>query len=177
MQFTAGSLVFLGMAAFTRLASAQAVAFGQQLQNDDQTNHWVAWAEGEHACPGMQVLNELTESPCDQAFQIGEVLYTCTGCSSGSNAPTAILDSGGLQVRPTNSFSSPLGRIWASFLQSTPETLELFFCSAMTNSAVYHRSVRAAMPATRSTAMMVSTISSSMACALSPLELRLNLVR
>ncbi|KAI2778418.1 hypothetical protein F4815DRAFT_242761 [Daldinia loculata] len=97
MQFNAGSLVFLGIAAFSSLASAEAVAFGQQLQNNDQTNHWVTWVEGKHACPGMQVLDVLTKSPCDQAFSLGEVMYTFTGCS-GNGPPTAILDSGGLQI-------------------------------------------------------------------------------
>lgn len=98
MQFTTSALVTLTLGALTSLASAQAVAFGQQLQNEDQTNHWVAWVEGEHACPGMQVLTELTESPCEQAFQLGTVLYEFTGCSGENGAPTAILDSGGLQV-------------------------------------------------------------------------------
>ncbi|OTA52914.1 hypothetical protein K449DRAFT_470246 [Hypoxylon sp. EC38] len=100
MQFNVGSLVFLGIAAFSSLANAQAqaVAFGQQLQNNDQTNHWVAWVEGQHACPGMQVLDVLTESPCGKAFSLGEVQYTFTGCSGDNGPPTAILDSGGLQV-------------------------------------------------------------------------------
>ncbi|KAI1456389.1 hypothetical protein F4805DRAFT_432685 [Annulohypoxylon moriforme] len=100
MQFNVGSLVFLGIAAFSSLANAQAgaVAFGQQLQNNDQTNHWVAWVEGKHACPGMQVLDVLTESPCGQTFSLGEVQYTFTGCSGKSGPPTAILDSGGLQI-------------------------------------------------------------------------------
>ncbi|KAI1799282.1 hypothetical protein F4811DRAFT_565712 [Daldinia bambusicola] len=98
MQFTIGSL-FLGIAAFSGLASAQqAVAFGQQLQNDDQTNHWVAWVEGQHACPGMQVLDVLTSSPCAQAFSLGEVQYTFSGCSGSNGAPTVILDSSGAQI-------------------------------------------------------------------------------
>jgi hypothetical protein len=99
MQLNAGSIVFLGIAAFSSLASAQAIAFGQQLQNNDQTNHWVAWTEGEHACPGMQVLTKLTDSPCNEAFSIGEVMYTFSGCSDGSGSPpTVLLDSGGLQI-------------------------------------------------------------------------------
>ncbi|KAI8623434.1 hypothetical protein F5Y19DRAFT_458662 [Xylariaceae sp. FL1651] len=100
MQFNTGSLLFLGIAAFSSLANAQAVsvAFGQQLQNNDQTNHWVAWVEGQHACPGMQVLDVLTKSPCEQAFNLGEVMYTFSGCSGDNGAPTVLLDSGGLQI-------------------------------------------------------------------------------
>ncbi|KAI1494269.1 hypothetical protein F5X96DRAFT_9519 [Biscogniauxia mediterranea] len=98
MQLNVGSLVFLSIAAFSSLASAQAVAFGQQLQNDDQTNHWVAWVEGKHACPGMQVLDVLTESPCNQVFNLGEVMYAFSGCSSDSGPPTVLLDSNGFQI-------------------------------------------------------------------------------
>ncbi|KAI0895034.1 hypothetical protein F4806DRAFT_88735 [Annulohypoxylon nitens] len=100
MQLNVGSLVFLGVVAFSSVASAQAqaVAFGQQLQNNDQTNHWVTWVEGKHACPGMQVLGVLTKSPCGKTFSLGEVQYTLTGCSGDNGPPTAILDSGGLQI-------------------------------------------------------------------------------
>ncbi|KAI1428352.1 hypothetical protein F5Y12DRAFT_56707 [Xylaria sp. FL1777] len=98
MQLNAGSLVFLGIAAFSSLTSAQTIAFGQELQGNDQTNHWVTWVDGEHACPGQQVLGVLTESPCGQSFSLGEVEYTFTGCSGDAGPPAAILDSGGLQV-------------------------------------------------------------------------------
>ncbi|KAI1871794.1 hypothetical protein JX265_005780 [Neoarthrinium moseri] len=98
MQFNIGSIVFLGVAAFGSLASAQAVAFGQELRNGDQTNHWVAWTEGQHACPGQQVLDVLTKSPCGQSFSLGEVSYSFSGCSADSGAPTVLLDSGGLQI-------------------------------------------------------------------------------
>ena len=98
MYFTTGSIVFLGLAAFSTLANAQQVAYGQQLQNNDQTNHWVTWKEHEHACPGMQVLDVLTKDPCAQPFNLGTVRYTLTGCSGDSGHPTAILDSSGLQV-------------------------------------------------------------------------------
>ncbi|KAF2228655.1 hypothetical protein EV356DRAFT_420140, partial [Viridothelium virens] len=69
------------------------VAFGQQLQNNDQTNHWVAWVDGDKACPGMQVLDVLTDKPCEKAFTLGEVVYTFSGCSGDAGAPTSILDS------------------------------------------------------------------------------------
>ncbi|KAI1188618.1 hypothetical protein F5B17DRAFT_439430 [Nemania serpens] len=98
MQLNAGSLIFLGIAAFSSLASAQTIAFGQELQNDDQTNHWVVWIDGEDACPGQQVLGVLTASPCGQAFNLGEVEYAFTGCADPAGPPTVILDSGGLQI-------------------------------------------------------------------------------
>ncbi|KAI1165598.1 hypothetical protein F5B18DRAFT_649554 [Nemania serpens] len=106
MQFNVGSLVFLGIAAFSSLASAQTIAFGQELQNDDQTNHWVVWIDGEHACPGQQVLGVLTDSPCGQAFNLGEVEYAFTGCAEPSGPPTVILDSGGLQIGGCSADSS-----------------------------------------------------------------------
>ncbi|KAI0967938.1 hypothetical protein F4678DRAFT_464836 [Xylaria arbuscula] len=99
MQLNARSLVFLGIAAFSSLATnAQTIAFGQELQDNYQTNHWVTWIDGENACPGQQVLEVLTSSPCGQSFNLGEVEYTFTGCSGDSDPPTAILDSGGLQI-------------------------------------------------------------------------------
>ncbi|OTB04207.1 hypothetical protein M426DRAFT_11829 [Hypoxylon sp. CI-4A] len=98
MQLIAQSLVVLGIAAFSSLANAQTVAFGQELQNDDQTNHWVTWVDGEKACPGQQVLDVLTETPCGQPFNLGEVEYEFSGCSGDNGAPTVLLDSSGLQI-------------------------------------------------------------------------------
>ncbi|KAI8633573.1 hypothetical protein F5Y19DRAFT_470813 [Xylariaceae sp. FL1651] len=103
MHFNAGSVAFLGLVTFNSLASAQIqIAYGQELQANDQTNHWVAWEDGLEPCVGQagerQVLGVLTKSPCDDTFSIGEVMFTFTGCSSTNGAPTAILDSGGLQV-------------------------------------------------------------------------------
>ncbi|KAF2231421.1 hypothetical protein EV356DRAFT_293230 [Viridothelium virens] len=99
MQLNAGFLTFLGITASSSLASAQqSIAFYQQLQNNDQSNHWVAWVDGEHAYPGMQVLDVLTKAPCDRVFSLGEVMYTFTGCTGDGTAPTAILDSGGVQI-------------------------------------------------------------------------------
>ncbi|KAI4869097.1 hypothetical protein F4820DRAFT_62287 [Hypoxylon rubiginosum] len=99
MKLNAGSLFFLSIAAFSSLASAQAIAFGQELQEGDQTNHWVTWIDGKNACPGQQILGVLTKSPCDQPFNFGEVEYTLSGCSGETNSPpTVILDSDGLQI-------------------------------------------------------------------------------
>ncbi|KAI1811193.1 hypothetical protein GGS20DRAFT_127197 [Poronia punctata] len=99
MQYSIQTLAILGLTAFTSLTSAQAVAFGQQLQNNDQTNHWVAWTEGEHACPGMQVLSKLTDTPCGHGFSLGEVRYQFSGCpDEAGTPPTVLLDSGGLQI-------------------------------------------------------------------------------
>jgi hypothetical protein len=103
MQLDTRLLTFLCIATFSSLTNAlpsteaappPAVAFGQQLQNNDETNHWVTWVEGEDACPGMQVLDVLTQPACDKSFQHGEVIYTFTGCSSDG----AILDSSGIQI-------------------------------------------------------------------------------
>lgn len=46
------------------------IAYGQQIQNDDEANHWVVWIEGENACPPAQVLGPLAESPCGTRFSI-----------------------------------------------------------------------------------------------------------
>ncbi|KAI0181172.1 hypothetical protein GGR52DRAFT_567410 [Hypoxylon sp. FL1284] len=92
------SLVFLGLAAFSSVASAQSIGFGQELQNNDQTNHWVVWIDGENACPGQKVLGVLTKTACGQPFNLGEVEYTFSGCSGDSGPPTLLLDSAGLQV-------------------------------------------------------------------------------
>ncbi|KAK9780719.1 hypothetical protein SCAR479_01905 [Seiridium cardinale] len=108
MQFNIGSIIILSIAAFGSLANTQAVAFGQELQNDDQTNHWVAWTEGEHACPGQQVLDVLTKSPCGQSFSLGEVEYTFSGCSGDKGPPTVLLDSGGLQIGGCKSASDKI---------------------------------------------------------------------
>ncbi|KAI0911983.1 hypothetical protein F4823DRAFT_245551 [Ustulina deusta] len=46
------------------------VAFGQQLQDEDQTNHWVVWLEGKSACPPAVILDLLTDSPCGMTFEL-----------------------------------------------------------------------------------------------------------
>ncbi|KAK5626478.1 hypothetical protein RRF57_002193 [Xylaria bambusicola] len=46
------------------------VGFGQQLQDTDQTNHWVVWVEGENACPPSVVIDPLTDSPCGIDFEL-----------------------------------------------------------------------------------------------------------
>lgn len=46
------------------------IAYGQQIQTDDEANHWVVWIEGENACPPAQVLGLLAAIPCGTSFNI-----------------------------------------------------------------------------------------------------------
>ncbi len=46
------------------------IGYGQQLQNNDQTNHWVVWVDGVTACPNLRLLGPLTSSPCGQVFSL-----------------------------------------------------------------------------------------------------------
>ncbi|KAI1131087.1 hypothetical protein F5Y10DRAFT_234229 [Nemania abortiva] len=46
------------------------VAYGQQIQNNDQANHWVVWMEGRDACPPLQVLGLITSDPCNSNFTL-----------------------------------------------------------------------------------------------------------
>ncbi|KAI1347258.1 hypothetical protein F5Y01DRAFT_295602 [Xylaria sp. FL0043] len=98
MRVNVGSLVYLGIAVFGTYSSAQVIAFGQELQNNDQANHWVTWIDGENACKYHQALDVLIKTPCDQAFNFGEVEYTFAGCSGTDGPPTILLDSAGLQI-------------------------------------------------------------------------------
>lgn len=59
----------LSLALLSGLASAAVnIGYGQQLQNNDQANHWVVWIEGESACPNSRTLGPLVQSPCNQNF-------------------------------------------------------------------------------------------------------------
>ncbi|KAI1414482.1 hypothetical protein F5Y13DRAFT_188143 [Hypoxylon sp. FL1857] len=72
------------------------VAWGQELQNSDQTNHWVVWVEGESACPTASKLSVLTNSPCGQPFNIRGQQLSFAGCSK--NEPVNVLASDGSKV-------------------------------------------------------------------------------
>ncbi|KAI1171680.1 hypothetical protein F4777DRAFT_582647 [Nemania sp. FL0916] len=104
MYSKTASLAFLGMAVFSSLTSAQTIAFGQEIQNDDQTNHWTVWIDKtDYPCDVEQVLGVITKVPCGQTFNLGEVEYSfsaCTGPSIDDAAagPTVILDAAGNQI-------------------------------------------------------------------------------
>ncbi|KAI0146087.1 hypothetical protein GGR57DRAFT_516942 [Xylariaceae sp. FL1272] len=104
MHFNTGSAIFLGLVAFNNLARAQSIAFGQQIQDDDQANHWTVWLDKiDNPCKVEQVLNNLVDEPCGQPFNLGEVAYSfeaCTGPSlyDAAAQPTVLLDSAGLQI-------------------------------------------------------------------------------
>ncbi|KAH7246772.1 hypothetical protein BKA59DRAFT_512724 [Fusarium tricinctum] len=60
------------------------VAWGQQIQNGDGENHWVAWLHGEDACPGQAVLGKLNESPCDLNFFVDGIVVGFS-CQEGTH--------------------------------------------------------------------------------------------
>ncbi|KAI1261156.1 hypothetical protein F5Y18DRAFT_440692 [Xylariaceae sp. FL1019] len=103
MHFNTGSVIFLGISALSNVASAQTIAFGQQIQNDDNTNHWTVWRDKtDNPCRVEQVLSELTTEPCDQPFFLG-ALYSFSACTGPSlhdapPQPTVLLDSEGFQI-------------------------------------------------------------------------------
>ncbi|PSR80598.1 hypothetical protein BD289DRAFT_440422 [Coniella lustricola] len=74
------------------------VGYGQQLQNSDQTNHWVVWIEGESACPATRTLSSLLTSPCNQYFTLAGERYKFVNCN-GNNEPQAVKDATGSIVR------------------------------------------------------------------------------
>lgn len=74
------------------------VGWGQELQNHDQTNHWVVWVEGESACPAAVELAVLTRSPCGPSFSLkGQQRLSLGDCSS-SNEPRSVIGSDGSKV-------------------------------------------------------------------------------
>ncbi|KAI0903036.1 hypothetical protein F4823DRAFT_569083 [Ustulina deusta] len=91
------TLIFLGIASISGLANAIQVGYGQQIQNSDQTNHWVIWVEGDHACPGMSVIGSLAGSSCGQGFVVDGSYYQFGGCGGG-NEPGQLLDSSGSSI-------------------------------------------------------------------------------
>ena len=73
------------------------IAYGQEIQNSDNQNHWVIWNEGSSACPIRQVLGLLTSNPCTQLFTVDDSQFQFGDCDS-SNEPTVLLDSKGTQI-------------------------------------------------------------------------------
>ncbi|RGP78648.1 hypothetical protein FLONG3_3270 [Fusarium longipes] len=59
------------------------IAFGQQLQNYDQQNWWVAWEHGEPACPGQRQIRRLVQPVCNQEFTIKGHSMKFVGCDHG----------------------------------------------------------------------------------------------
>lgn len=72
------------------------VGWGQELQNHDQTNHWVVWVEGESACPAAIELAVLTGSPCGQPFNLKGQSLSLADCSD--NEPRSVHGSDGSKV-------------------------------------------------------------------------------
>ncbi|KAI5862499.1 hypothetical protein GGS23DRAFT_78885 [Durotheca rogersii] len=73
------------------------VAWGQQLQNHDQANHWVVWVEGESACPAAIELAALTRSPCGRRFNFKGQTLSLGDCAD--NKPRSLLNSSGKKVK------------------------------------------------------------------------------
>ncbi|KAH7207774.1 uncharacterized protein BKA55DRAFT_720620 [Fusarium redolens] len=66
------------------------VAWGEQIQNGVEENKWVAWVEGDHACPGQAVFGNTAKSNiCYQPFNLKGISVNFFGCSGNSN-PTQI---------------------------------------------------------------------------------------
>ncbi|KFY70025.1 hypothetical protein V499_09529 [Pseudogymnoascus sp. VKM F-103] len=84
----------LSVALLSGLASAYVpIGYGQQLQNNDQANHWVVWVEGKSACPNSRTLGLLVKSPCGQKFKYDGVEYKLADCDQ-SNEPKSLVSGG-----------------------------------------------------------------------------------
>ncbi|KFY19502.1 hypothetical protein V491_04403 [Pseudogymnoascus sp. VKM F-3775] len=84
----------LSLALLSGLASAAVnIGYGQQLQNNDQANHWVVWIEGESACPNSRTLGPLVQSPCNQNFNYNGDTYHLADCDQ-SNEPKSVVGGG-----------------------------------------------------------------------------------
>jgi hypothetical protein len=72
------------------------IAYGQQLQDKDEANHWVAWIEGKKACSGrLQVLGRLIDAPCNQEFNLSKSAnLTFADCNPSSLEPNALFSNG-----------------------------------------------------------------------------------
>ncbi|GAW13860.1 hypothetical protein ANO14919_032510 [Xylariales sp. No.14919] len=70
------------------------VAYGQQLQADDEANHWITWEEGKSACSYAQVLGPLVEELCNQVFDLPDSLnLEFRDCDEKGN-PNALFSDG-----------------------------------------------------------------------------------
>jgi len=72
------------------------VGFGQQIQTSNEQNYWVVWVEGESACPNIQSLGPLTDSPCDYTFSLpgGSEKLKLGDCDANNEPHSLYLDSG-----------------------------------------------------------------------------------
>ncbi|KAJ8121473.1 hypothetical protein O1611_g10093 [Lasiodiplodia mahajangana] len=70
------------------------ISYGQQMQIDDQANHWVVWLHGKDSCPPLAVLGSVTQEPCGQNFTLpsSETLQFA-GCDD-DNEPHVLLSEG-----------------------------------------------------------------------------------
>ncbi|KAI0145530.1 hypothetical protein GGR57DRAFT_506724 [Xylariaceae sp. FL1272] len=97
MHFPTQISTLLTIASMSGFATAVEIGYGQQIQNGDQTNHWVMWTEGQHACPGMTVIGPITQAACGQTFSVAGETFTFAGCT-GTVEPASLLDSSGTTV-------------------------------------------------------------------------------
>ncbi|KAE8383046.1 hypothetical protein BDV26DRAFT_180198 [Aspergillus bertholletiae] len=76
------------------VAAVHPIGYGQQLQNNDQANHWVVWIEGKSACPNSRTLSRLVDSPCGHTFYFDNQPYHLADCGS-DNEPRRVVQPGG----------------------------------------------------------------------------------
>jgi hypothetical protein len=87
---------------FSQLLARDAVnvGYGQEIQEFNEANYWVVWVEGESACPNIQSLGPLTDSPCDIEFQLpGGTEKLKLGNCDGNNEPHSLYLASGSFVR------------------------------------------------------------------------------
>ncbi|KAI1169996.1 hypothetical protein F4777DRAFT_570905 [Nemania sp. FL0916] len=85
------------------------VAFGQQIQTFNEANYWVVWVEGQDACPNIQSLGPLTDTPCDISFSLpgGTEQLHLSDCD-GNNMPHSLYLSSGSFVRTCSASSDKI---------------------------------------------------------------------
>ncbi|KAI0017506.1 hypothetical protein F4780DRAFT_782248 [Xylariomycetidae sp. FL0641] len=107
MQFTT-IVLNLALASATVMAKplvprqSLSVGYGQQISTSTEANMWVAWVEGESACPAAQTLSALTESPCNILFTLENQQFQLGSCGS-DNEPTELLAADGSFVHSCES--------------------------------------------------------------------------
>ncbi|GAP86777.1 hypothetical protein SAMD00023353_2101040 [Rosellinia necatrix] len=107
MRVTALAAAFLGFVIPAALAAPPAepinemgavklstIAFGQQLQNNDQANHWVIWFSHKKACPPLVVLGSLANSPCNSTFGVPGSSNLTFGYCDEHGEPGALFSDG-----------------------------------------------------------------------------------
>ncbi|RGP78647.1 hypothetical protein FLONG3_3269 [Fusarium longipes] len=73
------------------------IAWGEQIQNGDESNYWVAWIEGEHACPGDSVIVNKSENICGRLFTLAGLQLSFTACGTTGEPNTVISGSSGYE--------------------------------------------------------------------------------